>query len=51
MYLYLRGMNSFDARSSGQFYVKPSEALIERLDRLFKGINDRTSNNSDAGEE
>lgn len=51
MYLYLRGMNSFDTRSPGQFYVKPSEALIERLDRLFKGINDRTSNNSDAGEE
>lgn len=51
MYLYLRGMNSFDTKSPGQFYVKPSEALIERLDRLFKGINDRTSNNSDAGEE
>lgn len=51
MYLYLRGMNSFDTKSPGQFYVKPSEALIDRLDRLFKGINDRTANNSDAGEE
>ena len=49
MYLYLRGMNSFDTKSPGQFYVKPSEALIDRLDRLFKGINDRTANNSDAG--
>lgn len=51
MYLYLRGMNSFDTKSPGQFYVKPSEALIDRLDRLFKGINDRTANNSDVGEE
>lgn len=51
MYLYLRGMNSFDTKSPGQFYVKTSEALIDRLDRLFKGINDRTANNSDAGEE
>lgn len=51
MYLYLRGMNSFDARSSGQFYVKPSEALIERLDKLFNGINEDTADNSDEGEE
>lgn len=51
MYLYLRGMNSFDTKSPGQFYVKPPEALIERLDKLFKGINDRTANNSDEGEE
>lgn len=51
MYLYLRGMNSFDARSSGQFYVKPSEALIERLDKLFNGINGDTADNSDEGEE
>ena len=51
MYLYLRGMNSFDARSSGQFYVKPSEALIERLDKLFNGINEETADNSDEGEE
>lgn len=51
MYLYLRGMNSFDARSSGQFYVKPSEALIERLDKLFNGINEGTADNSDEGEE
>lgn len=51
MYLYLRGMNSFDTKSPGQFYVKPSEALIERLDKLFKGINERTANNSDEGEE
>lgn len=51
MYLYLRGMNSFDARSSGQFYVKPSEALIERLNKLFNGINEDTADNSDEGEE
>lgn len=51
MYLYLRGMNSFDARSLGQFYVKPSEALIERLDKLFNGINEDTADNSDEGEE
>lgn len=51
MYLYLRGMNSFDARSSGQFYVKPSEVLIERLDKLFNGINEDTADNSDEGEE
>ena len=51
MYLYLRGMNSFDTKSLGQFYVKPSEALIERLDRLFKGISEETADNSDEGEE
>lgn len=51
MYLYLRGMNSFDTRSSGQFYVKPSEALIERLDKLFNGISEETADNSDEGEE
>ena len=51
MYLYLRGMNSFDTKSPGQFYVKPSEALIERLDKLFNGINEETADNSDEGEE
>ncbi len=38
MYLYLRGMNSNDTVSPGQFYVKPSEELIKRLSNLFDGI-------------
>lgn len=38
MYLYLRGMNSNDTVSTGQFYVRPSEELIKRLSNLFDGI-------------
>jgi exodeoxyribonuclease V beta subunit len=38
MYLYLRGMNSNDTVSPGQFYVRPSEELIKRLSNLFDGI-------------
>lgn len=38
MYLYLRGMNSNNTVSPGQFYVRPSEELIKRLSDLFDGI-------------
>lgn len=38
MYLYLRGMNSNNTVSPGQFYVRPSEELIKRLSNLFDGI-------------
>lgn len=40
MYLYLRGMNSNNTVSPGQFYVRPSEELIKRLSDLFDGIED-----------
>ena len=40
MYLYLRGMNSNNTVSPGQFYVRPSEELIKRLSNLFDGIED-----------
>lgn len=40
MYLYLRGMNSNNMVSPGQFYVRPSEELIKRLSDLFDGIED-----------
>ena len=47
MYLYLRGMNSFDTVSSGQFFVKPSEKIIERLDMLFNGTVSNSDDNSE----
>ena len=50
IYLYLRGMNSSDTVSPGQFYVKPSEKIIQRLSRLFDGeACDTGSDNSGEG--
>lgn len=43
MYLYLRGMNSNDTVSPGQFYVRPSEELIKRLSDLFDGIEENNN--------
>ena len=43
MYLYLRGMNSNDTVSLGQFYVRPSEELIKRLSDLFDGIEENNN--------
>lgn len=43
MYLYLRGMNSNDTVSPGQFYVRPSEELIKRLSDLFDGIDENNN--------
>lgn len=50
IYLYLRGMNSSDTVSPGQFYVKPSEKIIQRLSSLFDGeTSDTGSDNSGEG--
>ena len=50
IYLYLRGKNSSDTVSPGQFYVKPSEKIIQRLSRLFDGeACDTGSDNSGDG--
>lgn len=43
MYLYLRGMNSNDTVSPGQFYVRPSEELIKSLSDLFDGIEENNN--------
>lgn len=43
IYLYLRGMNSNDTVSPGQFYVRPSEELIKRLSDLFDGIEENNN--------